>query len=90
MSTPTMPPTPAPEPSHSYVWMVLVAIVIIVAAAALYWVMIMPPSASQEQAGEVTQAQVSAEADLVAAEIEALSTDTLDAELGQIDTELLQ
>lgn len=94
MPTTPMPPMPAAEAPRSYAWMIIVAaVVVIVAAAALYWwFMIMPSTVPQEQpeAQAAAATQISADADLVATEINALSTDGLDAELDQIDRELAQ
>jgi flagellar basal body-associated protein FliL len=85
-------PTPVAEPPRSHAWMIIiVAVVVIAAAAAFYWwFMIMPSPVSQEQLQAASATQISVDADAVAAEINALSTDGLDAELDQIDRELAQ
>lgn len=74
-------------------WLVLAGIVVVavLGGAYYYWMMMRPaPQPAQPSANEQAAAAITAEANIVAQEIDALSTDNLDAELDQIDAELAQ
>jgi len=86
---PQMPPQPAPRSSG--VWLALVGIAVIVVLGVVYWIMMQPaPGPTQPSANEQAAAAITAEANIVAQELDALSTGGLDAELDQIDAELAQ